>query len=108
MKQIKPLPFEIVVNKETEKVNDYESFAFRITDFCKKGFYIQRYKGLGEMNPEQLWETTLDPETRSLLKVTLNDALITNETFSLLMGEKVEPRRNFISNNALSVGELDI
>ena len=60
------------------------------------------------MNPEQLWETTLNPENRSLLKVSLNDALAANETFALLMGEQVEPRRNFICNNALNAGDLDI
>ena len=108
MKSFKTLPCEITVQKQIETFNSYEDIAFRVTDLCKKGVYIQRYKGLGEMNPEQLWETTLNPATRNLLQITLDDALSANETFSLLMGEKVEPRRNFILNNALSAGELDI
>ena len=89
-------------------VNSREELVGVVMDFAKEGATVQRYKGLGEMNPEQLWDTTMNPETRTLLKVTMEDAVGADEMFTMLMGDAVEPRREFIEKNALDVVNLDI
>jgi DNA gyrase subunit B len=79
-----------------------------IKEYAKKGAYIQRYKGLGEMNPDQLWETTMTPENRVLLQITIDDAELASDTFTLFMGDEVEPRRNYIETHAKDVKHLDV
>jgi DNA gyrase subunit B len=102
------LPAQLKTDSDLEPVHDYVELYTKIMDYGKKGIYMQRYKGLGEMNPEQLWETTLNSANRHLLRVTIDDAMAADETFSILMGEQVEPRRKFIQDNALLVKELDV
>ena len=97
--------------EEKDKVWDFatlEELATFILEEGQKGVTTQRFKGLGEMNPDQLWETTMDPETRTLLKVNIEDAVAADEIFTILMGDKVEPRREFIQSNVLELNELDI
>ena len=104
-------PFHIfTIDKEepTGSVQDKKELLEFLFKEGKKGINVQRYKGLGEMNPEQLWNTTMNPEKRNLLQVKIEDMVDTDEIFTILMGEEVEPRREFIQNNALEVSVLDI
>src|SRR3954469_24623023 len=101
-------PFVTGENGTSEEIATREALLDRVLAAAKKDLYIQRYKGLGEMNPEQLWETTMNPDTRTLLQVRIDDAVETDEIFTVLMGDAVEPRRKFIEDNALDVKNLDI
>ena len=103
-----PGPFMLGENGKTEEVSTRELLLEKVTALAKKDLSIQRYKGLGEMNPEQLWETTMDPEKRTLLQVTIEDGVETDGLFTVLMGDQVEPRRKFIEDNALDVKNLDV
>jgi DNA gyrase subunit B len=104
-------PFRVLQKnnqQEVASVKSKEHLFSLLFEEGKKGLTVQRYKGLGEMNPDQLWETTMNPDTRSLLQVKVEDVVDTDEIFTVLMGEEVEPRRDFIQNNALEVTMLDI
>ena len=102
-----PPLYKVQQGKRIEYAYIEEQLAPLLEEFGGRAS-IQRYKGLGEMNPEQLWETTMDPTTRTLLQVTLEDAIEANEVFSMLMGDEVAPRREFIQANALYVQNLDV
>ncbi len=94
--------------EQRQDLTSFKQAIHWLLDQARKGQQIQRYKGLGEMNPEQLWETTINPQTRRLIQVRIEDALGANEIFATLMGDQVEPRREFIEKNALAVSNLDV
>ena len=101
-------PFSIGENGTSETITSRSELLSKVTAMAKKDLSMQRYKGLGEMNPEQLWETTMDPEKRTLLQVRIEDVVETDDLFTVLMGDQVEPRRKFIEDNALDVKNLDV
>jgi DNA gyrase subunit B len=101
-------PYSLKHNEDMETLSTMDSLIDHVYEFAKKGLAISRYKGLGEMNPEQLWETTMNPETRRLLQVRIEDGVGAEELFTILMGDQVEPRRDFIQDNALDVKNLDV
>lgn len=98
----------VVRGGKSQAVDRFEQAQAWLFEEAKKGRTIQRFKGLGEMNPEQLWETTVNPETRRALQVRIEDAAQADALFSMLMGDQVAPRREFIEDNALRVQHLDV
>ncbi|MFO7461001.1 MAG: hypothetical protein R6X07_10275, partial [Desulfatiglandales bacterium] len=100
--------FTMAGDVEVKVIETWQSLLEELMNRGKSGLTIQRYKGLGEMNPGQLWETTMDPAKRALLQVKVEDVVEADEIFSILMGDRVEPRRDFIYANALEVKDLDI
>ena len=108
IKQYLATTFTIDISGRQVAVDNWQQLIEMVKSETFKGSTLQRYKGLGEMNPEQLWDTTMNPERRTLLQVTINDAVKADDMFTTLMGDKVEPRREFIQNHALEVSALDI
>jgi len=102
------LPWHIQLDGQPVQIRRFQDLASTIANSCRGKVVVQRYKGLGEMNPEQLWTTTMDPKTRTLLRVRIEDLVEADQIFSVLMGDSVEPRREFIQTNAMNVTNLDI
>ncbi len=101
-------PFTVTVGKETVLAETFDALRDRVLDAAKQGIQISRFKGLGEMNAEQLWDTTMDPSRRLLIRVDVEDIHTADSVFSMLMGDQVEPRRLFIEQNAKNVKFLDV
>ena len=101
-------PFKLRLGKKERTALTYEQLRHEALDLAKEGINVGRFKGLGEMNPEELWATTMDPANRMLVKVEVEDAAAADRMFSMLMGDQVEPRREFIESNAKDVRFLDV
>ena len=108
LKELGKPPYKIKTKEEIQEFDSSKELYNHILSIAKKGINIQRYKGLGEMNPGQLWETTMNPEKRTLLQVSVEDSVKADEIFTILMGDQVEPRKEFIEQHALEVRNLDI
>ncbi|MFY9580514.1 MAG: DNA gyrase subunit B, partial [Gaiellaceae bacterium] len=101
-------PFTLTLGKKTRTAETFGALRHEALDLAKEGIQISRFKGLGEMDPEDLWKTTMDPATRMLIRVEVEDAAAADLIFSMLMGDQVEPRREFIEQNAKDVRFLDV
>ena len=101
-------PFHVARGSRVREANSYDGLRTSVLELCREGITLSRFKGLGEMNSDQLWETTMDPERRILQRVTMEDEASAGDLFATLMGDKVEPRREFIEKNAQNVRFLDV
>ena len=101
-------PFVLELGRKTARAETFEELRDRALGLAKEGIQVGRFKGLGEMNPEELWETTMDPARRTLVRVDVEDAAAADQVFAMLMGDQVEPRREFIEQNAKDVRFLDV
>jgi DNA gyrase subunit B len=108
IRDLGPRPYRVQIKEGIKEVETSKELLEFILATAKKGLTIQRYKGLGEMNPHQLWETTMDTEKRTLLQVTVQDSVEANSIFTVLMGDQVEPRKEFITTHALEARNIDI
>ena len=108
LKEYPTPPYKVKIGADETLIEDKNELVDHLFERIKKGLYIQRYKGLGEMNPIQLWETTMDPEARTLLQVDINDIVESEVVFDTLMGSDSAKRRDFILENALNVKNLDV
>jgi DNA gyrase subunit B len=107
-KEVQDTLLLIVENQDEQHVETFDALKTIVEERGKKGLSVQRFKGLGEMMPAQLWDTTMNPETRTLLRVEISEAAMADRLFDILMGERVEPRRQFIEANAHLVKNLDV
>lgn len=108
IKDLGELPYKVQVKDGIREIASSKELLEFVLATAKKGLNIQRYKGLGEMNPTQLWETTMDPDKRTLLQVTIQDSVEADNIFTVLMGDQVEPRKEFITTHALEARNIDI